>query len=63
MKKSRPRLHQDDDKKLQLAFKLYDEHYTIAHITEVTGITKPTFYRRLKERDERQQVEANKKLF
>lgn len=48
---SRPRLNNKDDAKLLHAFKLYDEGQTIAYITEVTGIKKNTFYRRLKERN------------
>lgn len=48
---SRPRKNKADDPKLLHAFKLYDEHYTVKQIEEITGIKRNTFYRRLKERE------------
>ncbi|GIM46827.1 recombinase family protein [Collibacillus ludicampi] len=40
-----------DQKKIEKAIKLYDtQQYTVSEITEMTGVTKATLYRALKER-------------
>jgi DNA invertase Pin-like site-specific DNA recombinase len=44
----RPRV---DEKSVERALKLYDsKDYSISEITELTGVSKATLYRRLKER-------------
>jgi DNA invertase Pin-like site-specific DNA recombinase len=41
-----------DPKKIEKALKLYDGgNHTVSEITELTGVTKPTLYRALRERE------------
>jgi DNA invertase Pin-like site-specific DNA recombinase len=42
-----------DKRKIEQALKLYDsQEYTVAEITELTGVSKATLYRALKDRDQ-----------
>lgn len=45
-KVARPKMAQD---KLNIAPKMYGDKYSIAEITEATGISKPTLYRYIRE--------------
>ncbi|MEW5567674.1 recombinase family protein [Rossellomorea marisflavi] len=53
--KGRPEKYTEKNTKLQHAFELYDNRdnngYTVKKICEVTGISKATFHRKLKQRD------------